>query len=283
VALRWIAGSPQTSNYLSLKNIFLALMTIGIILMVQQISKGCLGNIAILIGIFLGTLVAIPMGLADFSIINEASHFTINTPLQFGLPKFELTAVLSLFLVQLVIMTDATGNQINLSDICSVKPDEEKIVAGLRGHGLTSAIAGVFNSFPHSLFGQNVGIAAITGVKSRFVGTAAGVILLTVSFFPKLVAILTAIPSPVLGGAGIIMFGIVAANGVKRLGTVNYEKNKNLVIVATSLGMALAPISTPQLFTNFPQWGKILFQSPVTLGALTVLILNIVFNEFGKK
>lgn len=283
VALRWIAGSPQTSNYLSLKNIFLALMTIGIILMVQKISKGFLGNIAILIGIFLGTLVAIPMGLADFSIINEASHFTINTPLQFGLPKFELTAVLSLFLVQLVIMTDATGNQINLSDICSVKPDEEKIVAGLRGHGLTSAIAGVFNSFPHSLFGQNVGIAAITGVKSRFVGTAAGVILLTVSFFPKLVAILTAIPSPVLGGAGIIMFGIVAANGVKRLGTVNYEKNKNLVIVATSLGMTLAPISTPQLFTNFPQWGKILFQSPVTLGALTVLILNIVFNEFGKK
>lgn len=79
------------------------------------------------------------------------------------------------------------------------------------------------------------------------------------------------------------MFGIVAANGIKRLGTISYDGNKNLVIVATSLGMALAPIAAPQLFTNFPQWGKILFQSPVTLGALTVLILNIVFNEFNKK
>ena len=79
------------------------------------------------------------------------------------------------------------------------------------------------------------------------------------------------------------MFGIVSANGIKRLGTVSYDKNKNLVIVATSLGMALAPIATPQLFTNFPQWAKILFQSPVTLGALTVITLNIIFNELGKK
>lgn len=283
VALRWVAGSPKSSSYLSIKNIILALVTIGIILAIQKLSKGFLGNIAILLGIFLGTLVAIPMGLTDFSTLNEATAFTINTPLQFGFPKFELTAILSLFLVQLVIMTDATGNQINLSDICSVEPNQEKIVAGLRGHGLTSIIAGFFNSFPHSLFGQNVGIAAITGVKSRFVGTAAGIILLVVSFFPKLVAILTSIPSPVLGGAGIIMFGIVAANGIKRLGIISYDGNKNLVIVATSLGMALAPIAAPQLFTNFPQWGKILFQSPVTLGALTVLILNIVFNEFNKK
>ncbi|MBC2850220.1 purine permease [Cetobacterium sp. 8H] len=283
VALRWVAGAPKSSNYLSVNNIVLALITIAIILTIQKLSKGFLGNIAILLGIFLGTLIAIPMGLADFSTLQNAGIFTINTPLQFGVPKFELTAVLSLFLVQLVIMTDATGNQINLSDICSVNPDQKTIVAGLRGHGLTSMLAGMFNSFPHSLFGQNVGIAAITGVKSRYVGTAAGIILLITSFFPKVIAILTSIPSPVLGGAGIIMFGIVAANGIKRLGTVSYDRNKNLVIVATSLGMALAPIATPQLFTNFPQWGKILFQSPVTLGTLTVLILNIVFNEFDRK
>ncbi|MGL5535099.1 MAG: uracil-xanthine permease family protein, partial [Cetobacterium sp.] len=108
VALRWVAGSPKSSSYLSIKNIILALVTIGIILAIQKLSKGFLGNIAILLGIFLGTLVAIPMGLTDFSTLNEATAFTINTPLQFGFPKFELTAILSLFLVQLVIMTDAT-------------------------------------------------------------------------------------------------------------------------------------------------------------------------------
>lgn len=283
VALRWIAGVPSSIHYLSLKNILLAMITIGVIITIQKLSKGFLGSIAILLGILFGTLIAFPMGLANFQGISDAAYLTFNTPLQFGLPKFEITAVLSLFLVQLVIMTDATGNQINLSDICKVEPSQENIVAGLRGHGLTSALAGLFNTFPHSLFGQNVGIAAITGVKSRYVGTAAGVILFISSFFPKVIAILTSIPSPVLGGAGIIMFGIVSANGIKRLGSISYDNNKNLVIVATSLGMALAPIATPQLFTNFPQWAKILFQSPVTLGALTVLILNIIFNEIGKK
>lgn len=107
--------------------------------------------------------------------------------------------------------------------------------------------------------------------------------LLAVSFFPKLINILTSIPEPVLGGAGIIMFGIVAANGIKRLGEVNYNGNKNLMIVATSIGIALIPIAVPEFFKHFPSWGKILFQSPVTLGCLSVLILNIVFNELGKS
>ena len=156
VALRWIAGSPKSIHYLSLKNILLALITMGIVIAIQKLSKGFLGNIAILLGIFLGTLVAFPMGLADFGGVENAAMLTINTPLQFGIPKFEITAVLSLFLVQLVIMTDATGNQINLSDICSVEPTQDSIVAGLRGHGLSSMLAGLFNSFPHSLFGQNV-------------------------------------------------------------------------------------------------------------------------------
>lgn len=283
VALRWIAGNPKSPNYLSFKNIGLALLTIVIIVAIQRLSKGFLGNIAILIGIFLGSLISIPLGMSDFSTFETAKIFTLNTPFQFGMPKFEITAVLSLILVQLVIMTDATGNQINLSDICSVDPNEKNIVSGLRGHGLTTMLAGTFNSFPHSLFGQNVGIAALTGVKSRFVGTAAGCILIVCSIFPKVISILTNIPTPVLGGAGIIMFGIVAANGIKRLGGVSYDKNKNLMIVATSLGIALAPIAAPQLFQNFPKWAEILFKSSVTLGAISAFVLNIIFNEMGKK
>jgi len=223
------------------------------------------------------------MGVADFSSVATADFVNINTPLKYGI-KFDITAILSLFLVQLVIMTDATGNQLNLSNICGVdEKDAKRLAAGLRGHGLSSMLAGIFNTFPHSLFGQNVGIAAITGVASRFVGTAAGVILLLISFFPKVTAVFTSIPSPVLGGAGIIMFGIVAANGIKRLGEVNYVGNKNLMIVATSIGVALIPIAVPEFFKFFPAWGKILFQSAVTLGCLTVLILNVVFNELGKK
>lgn len=284
VAIRWVGGgNPSAEHFGNFKNILLAGITLVIIIGIQKLSKGFLGNIAILIGIIAGTIIAIPMGMVDFSNISHAEIFNLNTPLYFGVPKFDITAVLSLFLVQLVIMTDATGNQLNLSNICKVnEKDEGRLVAGLRAHGLSSILGGIFNTFPHSLFGQNVGIASITGVSSRFVGTAAGVILLAVSFFPKLINILTSIPEPVLG-AGIIMFGIVAANGIKRLGEVNYNGNKNLMIVATSIGIALIPIAVPEFFKHFPSWGKILFQSPVTLGCLSVLILNIVFNELGKS
>lgn len=285
VAIRWAGGGiPSSAEFGSFKNILLAVITLAIIIGIQRVSKGFLGNIAILIGIIAGTLIAIPMGMVDFSKISEAALFNFNTPFIFGLPKFDLTAILSLFLVQLVIMTDATGNQLNLSGICGTdEKDEERLVAGLRAHGLSSLLGGIFNTFPHSLFGQNVGIAAITGVKSRFVGTAAGIILLTVSLFPKMINVLTAIPEPVLGGAGIVMFGIVAANGIKRLGEVNYVGNKNLMIVAASIGTALIPIAVPEFFKHFPAWGKILFQSPVTLGCLMVLILNILFNEIGNN
>lgn len=285
VAVRWAGGgNPAAPEFGNFQNLSLAMITLIIILGIQKLSKGFLGNIAILVGIIAGTLIAIPMGVADFSAVKEAGMVTINTPLEFGFPKFELTSVLSMLLVQLVILTESTGNQLNLSNICGVdEKDEKRLIAGLRAHGLSSVFAGFFNSFPHALFGQNVGIVAITGEKSRFAGTAAGVILLIVSFFPKITAIFTSIPSPVLGGAGIVMFGIVAAGGIKKLGEVNYVGNKNLIIVATSVGLSLVPIAVPQIYKHVPAWGNILFHSPVTLGCLSVVILNIIFNEHGKK
>ncbi|WP_288217546.1 nucleobase:cation symporter-2 family protein [uncultured Fusobacterium sp.] len=284
VAIRWAGGGvPSAPNFGNFQNISLALITLIIIIGIQKLSKGFLGNVAILIGIFAGTIISLFMGVADFSNVGNVHLVNINIPLKYGI-KFDVTAILSLFLVQLVIMTDATGNQLNLSNICGVdEKDSKRLVAGLRGHGISSMLAGIFNTFPHSLFGQNVGIAAITGIESRFVGTSAGIILLAISFFPKLTTMFASIPSPVLGGAGIVMFGMVTANGIKRLGEVNYVGNKNLIIVATSIGMALIPIAVPDFFKHFPAWGKILFQSAVTLGCLTVLILNLIFNEYGKN
>lgn len=284
VAIRWIGGGNTASPLFgSFDNLILAGFTLIVILLTQKLSKGFIGNIAILIGLLLGTLVATVFGMADFSAVSTAKIINLNVPFYFGIPKFEISAVLSLILVQMVIMTDATGNQINLMDISNQELSKERLTAGLRGHGLSSFIGGIFNSFPQSLFGQNVGVVALTGKSNRYVGFTAGLLLLTVSIFPKLTALLTSIPYPVLGGAGIIMFGIVAANGIKRLGTVEYNGNRNLVIVATSLGMALIPISVPQIFNNFSPWANILFKSPITLGALTVVILNIIFNELGKK
>jgi NCS2 family nucleobase:cation symporter-2 len=284
VAIRWAGGgNPGAADFGSMPNLALAFMTLGIILIIQKLSKGFLGNISILIGIFAGTIIGIFMGVTDFSSIGNAQVFMLNTPFYFGFPKFEISAILSLIIVQMIIMTDAMGNQINLTDIVGEEVDAKRLSSGLKGHAFTSILSGMFNSFPHSLFGQNVGVVAMTGVKSRYAGTVAGLMLLTASFFPKLIALLTSIPSPVLGGAGIVMFGIVAANGIKRLGTVNYNGNRNLVIVAVSVGLALVPMTVPQIFNFVPAWGQLIFKSPIILGGLSVVILNILFNEIGRK
>ncbi len=284
VAIRWIGGGNTNSpTFGTPSNLLLAAFTLIVILFTQKFCKGFIGNIALLIGLFVGTIVSIIFGMADFSALETAKIINFNIPFYFGLPKFEISAVLSLILVQMVIMTDATGNQINLTDISKKELTKEELTAGLRGHGLSTVLGGIFNSFPQSLFGQNVGVVALTQKSNRFIGCTAGIMLLAVSIFPKLTAILTAIPYPVLGGAGIIMFGMVAANGIKRLGTVNYDNNKNLVIVATSIGMALIPIAVPGIYNHFPLWATILFKSAITLGALTVIILNILFNEIGNK
>lgn len=282
-ALKWIGGgNPSAPDFASPDKILLALLTFLIIVVIQKMSKGFLGNIAILIGLFVGTVVASTFGMVNFSNVVSAKVFSFNTPFYFGMPKFQLTAILSMILVQLTIMIDAVGNHITLSNICNVK-SEERMVQVLRGHGLCSTIAGLFNSYPQAIFGQNVGVVALTKKYDRRIGGVAGVILIIITLFPKATAVLTAIPLPVLGGAGIIMFGMVVANGIKLLGAVDYVNNKNLMIVAISLGMALIPITVPQMFNNASKDVKILFNSAIILGAITSIILNILFNELGNK
>ena len=161
-ALKWIGGgNPSAPDFASPDKILLALLTFLIIVVIQKMSKGFLGNIAILIGLFVGTVVASTFGMVNFSNVVSAKVFSFNTPFYFGMPKFQLTAILSMILVQLTIMIDAVGNHITLSNICNVK-SEERMVQVLRGHGLCSTIAGLFNSYPQAIFGQNVGVVALT-------------------------------------------------------------------------------------------------------------------------
>ncbi|MGL5231796.1 MAG: nucleobase:cation symporter-2 family protein [Fusobacteriaceae bacterium] len=282
-ALKWIGGgNPSAPDFASPDKIMLALFTFVTILVIQKMSRGFLGNIAILIGLCAGTIVASMFGMVNFSKVLTAQSFSFNTPFYFGMPKFQITAIVSMILVQLTVMIDAVGNHITLSDICGAK-SEERMVPVLRAHGLCSAIAGIFNSYPQAIFGQNVGVVALTKRYDRRIGVIAGLILLVLTLFPKVTAALTAIPLPVLGGAGIIMFGMVVANGIKLLGSVNYVNNKNLMIVAISLGMALIPITVPQMFKNTSNDIKILFNSAIILGAMTSILLNIIFNELGTK
>ncbi|MFQ9506175.1 MAG: solute carrier family 23 protein [Veillonella sp.] len=151
----------------------------------------------------------------------------------------------------------------------------------IRADGLSTVIGGILNSFPYTAFAQNVGLIAVTRVKSRFVVAASGIILILLGLFPKLAAVVASIPNSVLGGAGIAMFGMIIASGIRSLGKVNFEGNQNLMLVAISIGVSMIPIAAQHLCA-FPRWAQILLKSVITIGSIMAILLNLLLNGVNK-
>jgi xanthine/uracil permease len=179
----------------------------------------------------------------------------------------------------LVIMTETTADILAVGEVVDRPADGRTVVAGLRADCLATAVSGgLLNSFSASAFAQNVGLVAITGIKSRFVVAASGVILVVLGLFPKVGAVVAAIPTPVLGGAGLALFATVAASGIRALGRVRYEGTNNLVIVALAIGMGVIPIAVPTFYEQFPSWFQTVFDSGISSAAVTAVLLNLLFN-----
>lgn len=283
VAIKWIATDTVTNKILPeapVENIILALVTLVLILLFNKFLKGILGNLSILLGLAAGTIVAIMMGMSNFSTVTSAEtpFFRVVTPFFFGLPKFEIGAIFSFILVMLVIMTEATGNMIAVHNMAGREVSEETLKKGLRSSGLFTMISGCFNSYPVTAFAQNVGMLSLTGVYSRYVSITASIMLIVLAFFPKFGALFAAIPKPVLGGAGFAMFGVVAVGGIRSLGKVNYDGNKNAILVAVSIGLSLIPTACPQFFNLLPKALGEILHSGITIGCVSAILLNIFFN-----
>ncbi|MCP1223040.1 nucleobase:cation symporter-2 family protein [Sebaldella sp. S0638] len=284
VAIRWSAGNnPQLPNFASMANVFLALGTLILILLLNKFLKGNLGNLAILFGLLTGTLAAYAFGMVDFTLVKEAKMLGFVTPFHFGLPRFEITAIISLLLVMLVTMTEATGNIIAVHKISGRKLDDKNLTRSLRTDGFATMIASVFNTFPYTAFSQNIGLLSLTGIKSRYVVAVSGVMLVMLGLLPKMAGVIASVPYPVLGGAGFVLFGMVAANGIKSLSKVKFDGTKNGMIVAVSIGLALIPVAVPGFYDNFPEWVGTLFHSGITTGSLSAILLNLLFNGVGEK
>ncbi|HEV2682236.1 MAG TPA: solute carrier family 23 protein, partial [Rhodanobacter sp.] len=241
--------------------------------------RGFLANISVLLGMIVGFLIALAFGLVNFSGVGQAAWFAPVYPFAFGLPTFDLAAIASLCLVMIVIMVESLGMFLALGEITSRPVKRDDAARGLRTDGLGTVIGGIFNTFAHSSFSQNIGLVGITGVRSRWVVVVSGAILLSLGLLPKLSNIIASIPVVVLGGAGIAMFGMVAATGIKILSKVNYESKNNLLIVAISLGAGVVPLVAPTFFHRLPQWSAPLTHSGITLAAILAIALNAFFNR----
>ena len=282
VGINWAGGGTGNKNFGSLTFIFISVVVLVTILLINKLFKGFISHIAVLLGLIVGLIVAIPFGLVDFSGVSAAPWLGIDIPFHFGFPKFDLGSIIAMILVMLVVMVESTGDFLAIGEIVGKKIGEEELTAGLRADGLATALGGILNAFPYTAFAQNVGLVGLTGVRSRFVVAVSGAILVVMGLFPKLATIIASLPNAVLGGAGIAMFGIVAASGIKTLAKVDFDRNvNNIFIVAISIGVGLIPTLVPAFFQNFPSWSQTIMHSGITLGSITAIVLNAFFN--GSK
>ena len=276
-----LALVPSVANplYASGGNIMVAALVLGTILLVSRFGKGFWSNIAVLVGIAVGGVFAGLTGMMSFDHVGEARWFAFIEPLHFGMPTFDLVMILTMVLVMIVVMIESTGMFLALSDMCDKPVGQKSLAAGLRADGLGTMLGGIFNTFPYTSFSQNVGLVGVTGVRSRFVCVAGGLIMIVLGLIPKMGALVESLPTTVLGGAGLVMFGMVAATGVRILGRVDFAGNRhNLFIVAISIGMAMIPLVAPNFLQWMPEGIHPLIHSGILLAAISAVLLNWFYN-----
>ncbi len=275
------AIKPSLPNpaYAPLQNIVLSLVVLGIVIGFARYAKGFLSNIAVLLGIVVGGVIAAMLGLMSFDKVAAAGWFAPIKPFHFGTPIFDPVLIATMTLVMIVTLIESTGMFLALSDITGKKLTQPALSAGLRMDGLGTMIGGLFNTFPYTSFSQNVGLVGVTGVRSRFVCVAGGAIMIVLGLIPKMGALVEALPTVVLGGAGLVMFGMVAATGVRILGRVDFSSNRNnLFVVAISIGLGMIPLVAPDFKMWLPHVIHPLIDSGIILAAIGSVLLNVVFN-----
>ncbi|WP_449355619.1 nucleobase:cation symporter-2 family protein [Virgibacillus natechei] len=282
-AITNMGGGEGAADFGSMANLSLAFGTLVCIILLYRYTKGFIRSISILLGLTAGTVAAMLMGKVDFSAVQEASLFHIVQPFYFGMPTFEWSAILTMILVAMVSLVESTGVYFATGDIVEKDLSEEDLSNGYRAEGLAIFLGGIFNAFPYTAFSQNVGLMQMTGVKSIRVIMIAGLMLVTLGLVPKIAAITTIIPTAVLGGAMIAMFGMVIAQGIKMLGGVISQTPGNAMVVACSVGMGMGVTVVPELFQHFPAGIQILTSNGIVAGSITAIVLNIVFNMKPKR
>ncbi|MFJ9162462.1 nucleobase:cation symporter-2 family protein [Streptomyces griseoviridis] len=283
VAGNWAAGGAGAEDFGAPRNVALAVFVLAVVLGVQRFAPAFLGRIAVLIGITVGLAVAVPFGFTDFGGVGDADWLGVSTPFRFGAPVFQASAIVSMLVVALVAMTETTGDLIAVGEMTGREVEPRSLSDGLRADGLSTVLGGVFNTFPYTAYAQNVGLVGMTRVRSRWVVAAAGGMLVLLGLLPKLGAVVAAIPAPVLGGAGLVMFGSVAASGLRTLARVDFKGNDNLTVVAVSVAVGMLPVGVPTVYEKFPDWFQTVMNSGISAGCLTAIALNLLFNHLPGR
>ncbi|SLM91469.1 nucleobase:cation symporter-2 family protein [Brachybacterium nesterenkovii] len=283
VAAGWIMGTEGTPGAGSAQNLLLALITLAAVLVLSRIRR--LSGVAILLGIVIGTVVAALLGAADFSQAAEGSLLALPRPFAFGAPTFDLAAIIPMIVVIIVTLMETMANLFAVTKVVGTELPPRRLAAGLRADMAATAVAPLLNSFPPTAFAQNIGLISVSRVRSRFTVAAGGVLLVLLGLVPVLGRVVASVPTPVLGGAGIVLFGSVAAAGIRTIGEAprrdDIDSGHDTMIVAVSLALAVMPIAVPGLYASLPSLVAMVLGSGVSAAAFSAVLLNLLLKGRG--
>jgi xanthine permease len=277
-----VPGAFPNPGYGQLEGLAIALFVLVVILGLIRWGAGFIANVAVLLGIIAGAILAALLGVMHFERVIAAPWADVVVPFRFGWPSFQLVPIVTMCIVMIVVMIESTGMFLALGEMTGRNIDKAAIARGLRADGVGTILGGIFNTFPYTSFSQNVGLVGVTGIKSRWVTATGGAIMVVLGLLPKLSALVEAVPVVVLGGAGIVMFGMVAATGARILTNVDFKTNRyNLFTVAISVGFGMIPLVAPGFFRYTPDVLHPLLESGILLAAIVAVLLNVFFNGLG--
>lgn len=278
VAVDWFAGGQKGDvNYADPANLAMATFVLVLVVILVQWGKGIFSAAATFIGMMVGYVVALAFGWISFEAVKNAEIVAIPQPLHFGL-AFPISGIIGMSIAYLVTIVESSGNFLALGNATQTEITGKHLRGGVLCDGLGSAFAAIMSTTPFSSFAQNIGVISLTGVASRHVVTVMGVLLVFTGIFPWFGALIVSIPSPVLGGAGLVMFAMIIAAGIQMLDKVERSK-RNGLIIAISIGCGLAVTTRPELLNKLPSFFKEVFGSGITVGSVLALVLNLILPE----
>ena len=269
-------GALADGTFAHSENLLLSGTVLALIILLPRIPVVWVRSSAIIIALAVGYALAAYLGRLNFSGLEDTPLIQIPTPMHFGL-SFSWALFVPMAVIYLVTSLEAIGDVTATSKL-SQQPVQgplwmQRIKGGVLVNGANSLLAGIFNTFPSSVFAQNNGIIQLTGVASRHLGVWLAGMLILLGLFPAVAGVIQAVPEPVLGGAVMVMFGAVAAAGINILSSIHLDR-RALLIIAVSLGLGLGISQVPEFLEHMPQAMRDIFSSGVATGGIAALLLN---------
>lgn len=273
-------AAQSNGTFGSLQNLGLATLVLVVILLLNSVRNKYLRMSSIIIGLIVGYVVSYLLGAVQFDGLTNLGSINIPIPLKYGL-DFNLSAFIAVALIYFITSIEAYGD-ITANSMIGGEPIEgekfmKRVQGGVLADGVNSVVAGIFNSLPNSIFAQNNGLIQLTGVASRYIGYYIAAFLVILSAFPIIGGVFSLMPEPVLGGAALLMFGTVAASGVRIIASQKIDR-KAVLVLAVSFAFGLGVVLVPEILSQMPGWIRGTFSSGITTGGVVAILSNAVIR-----